>query len=153
MLLIFWTERDFNCKLLNLWTSRKISQRKTFIGVCSLFTWFNNQILNLRHRWLLTLTIFVKRPILDIWLGSDDTSRLDSSSKCVLLWKPSVVIVLLIIWSQSKTKAIPHTVFDTFIKNSSRYKTQKVSWWVFWVGDARNIHKILKIIIGTWSCL
>ena len=25
--------------------------RHTFIGMCSLFTWFNMQILNLCHRW------------------------------------------------------------------------------------------------------
>ena len=39
----------------------------------------------------------------------DDTSRLDRSSKCELLWKPSVFIVLPIIRNQSKTKTIPDT--------------------------------------------
>ena len=29
---------------------------------------------------------------------------------------------------------------ETFIKNNSQYKIQKVSKWVLWVGDARNIH-------------
>ena len=45
---------------------------------------------------------------------------------------------------------MPHTVFETFINNSSRYKTQKVLRWVPWVGDARIIHKsffLLKFFI------
>ena len=57
----------------------------------------------------------------------------------VLFWKPSVFIVLPIIQNQSKTKTILHTVFETFINNSSLYKTQKVSWWVLSAGDDRNI--------------
>ena len=93
--------------------------------------------------------------ILDVWQGSEytsgDTSKLEWSSKCVLLWKPSVFIILPIIRNQSKAKIIPHTVFETFINNNSRYKTQKISWWVVYVGDARNIHKsfFIKIVIGT----
>ena len=58
----------------------------------------------------------------------DDTSRLDRSSKCLLLWKPSIFIVLSIIRDQGKTKTIPHTIFETFINSNSRYKIQKVSW-------------------------
>ena len=58
----------------------------------------------------------------------DDTSRLDWSRKCVLLWKLSVLIVLQIIRNQSKTKPILHTVFETLINSKSRYKTRKVSW-------------------------
>ena len=57
------------------------------------------------------------------------------------MWKPIVLIVLSMIRNQGKTKTIPHTVFETFIINNSRYKTQEVSWWVLWFGDARNIHK------------
>ena len=52
----------------------------------------------------------------------DDTSRLDGSRKCLLLWKPSDFIVLTIIWHQSKTKTI-----STSLNNNSRYKTRKVS--------------------------
>ena len=81
----------------------------------------------------------------------DDTSKLDWSNECVLLWKPSVFIVLPIILNQSKSKTILHTVFETFINNSSRNKTQKVSWWVLWVRDSRNIHNsffLIKIVIG-----
>ena len=51
----------------------------------------------------------------------DETSKLDRSSKWVLLWKPGVFIALPIIQNQSKTKTIPHTVFKTFINNGSRY--------------------------------
>ena len=71
----------------------------------------------------------------------DDTSRLDRSSNSMLLWKPSVFIVLLIIRNQCKAKTITCTVFETFINKKSRYKTQMVSWWVLCVGDARNIHE------------
>ena len=50
----------------------------------------------------------------------DDKSRLDRKwlIKSVLLWKPSVFIVLPIIRNQSKTKTI-RTVFETFINNNS----------------------------------
>ena len=61
----------------------------------------------------------------------DDTSRFDRSSKCVLLWKPSVFIVLTVIQNQTKTKTVSHTIFEKFINNNPRYETQKVSWWVF----------------------
>ena len=57
--------------------------------------------------------------------------------------KPSVFIVLPIIRNQSKTKTIPRTV--------SRYKFQIVSWWVFSVGDARNIRKSLFIKNCYWN--
>ena len=80
------------------------------------------------------LTIFAKRSILDVLQGLstplDDISRLDRLIKSVLLLKPSVFIVLPIIQNQSKTKTIPHTVFETFINNNFRYKTQKAPWWV-----------------------
>ena len=61
-----------------------------------------------------------------------NTSRDLTDSVNILLWKRSVFIVLSI---------IPHTVFETFITSNSRYKTQKVSWWVLWVGDAKIIHE------------
>ena len=76
MLVIFWTVRDFciifDCrnsfisKLLNLWTANNLfnpentqssseeslkKKRQASIGISSLFTWFNMQILNLCHRW------------------------------------------------------------------------------------------------------
>ena len=45
----------------------------------------------------------------------DDSSTLDRSSKCVLLWKARVFIVLPIILNQTKTKTISHTVFEILI--------------------------------------
>ena len=51
--------------------------------------------------------------------------------KCVIVWKPSSHIGLPIIRNQSKTTAILQTFFFWDINNNSRYKTQKVSWWVF----------------------
>ena len=63
-----------------------------------------------------------------------DRSRLDRSSKCVLLWKPSVFAVFPVVRSQSKTKIVLQTVFETFTNSTCRYKTQKVSGWVLWVG-------------------
>ena len=50
---------SFNNKLKNLWTSRKFllseeslkGKRHMFIGMCSLFTRLNMQIVNLCHRW------------------------------------------------------------------------------------------------------
>ena len=99
-----------------------------------------------------SLTNFAKRSILDVWQGSEYvfgwSSRLDWSSKCVLLWKPSVFIIQS---NQSKIKIIPHTVFETFINNSFWYKTEKVSWWVLGVGDARNIHKSSFIKNNYWN--
>ena len=73
----------------------------------------------------------------------DDKSRLDRSCKCVLLWKPSVFMVLPTIRNQSKAETIPHTVFEKFINSNSRYKFQKVSQWVLWIGEARNIYNTL----------
>ena len=72
-----------------------------------------------------------------------DTSRLDRSSRCVLLWRESVSIVLPVIWNQSKIRKNWHTVFEAFINKNSQYKTQK--WCVLWVGDARNILKSFLI--------
>ena len=69
----------------------------------------------------------------------------------VLFWKPSVFIVLPIIQNQSKTKTIAHTVFQTFINNSSRYKTQKAPWWVLSAGDDRNIRKSYFITNRYWN--
>ena len=76
MLVILWIERNFwiisdcsnffNNKLKNLWTRKNFfnpantqssseeslkEKRHSFIGMCSLFTWLNMQILNLCHRW------------------------------------------------------------------------------------------------------
>ena len=44
------------------------------------------------------------------------------------------------ILNQRKTKTIMHTLFKTLINNNCQCKTQKVSWWTVWVGDAGNIH-------------
>ena len=63
----------------------------------------------------------------------------------------SVFIVLPIIQNQSKTKTIPHTVFEKFIKNNSQYITQNISWCVLWVGDARNIHRSSFIKNHYWN--
>ena len=106
---------------------------------------------------VLLLTIFEKRSIMDVWQGSEYASgwyiEIDRSSKCVLLWKPSVFIFLTII--QNQTKTVSHNIFEKFINNNSRHETQKVSWWVFWVRDARIFTRAfyIKIIIGAWSCL
>ena len=84
----------------------------------------------------------------------DDTSRLDRLSKCVLLW--SVFIVLPIIRNQRKTETISHIDLETFINSNSRYKTQKVSWWILWTGDARNVHNrffLSNIISEIWGYL
>ena len=142
----------------------------TFIGMCSLFTWFNLQILNLCHRWHRRIHIplkYLKWSLLRIWLTArsrypfsqnvssqmfysilntllDDTSTFGKSSKCVLFWKSSIFTVVPVIRDQSKTKTILHIVFEAFIGNNSRYKTQRVSWWVLWVGDARNINFFIK---------
>ena len=40
------------------------------------------------------------------------------------------MVLAIIRNNQSKTKTIPHTVFETFVNNNSRYKKEKVSWWV-----------------------
>ena len=68
MLVIFWTEHDFciisdcrnsfnnkrkNFNLANTQSSYEESLKEklhTFIGMCSLFNWFNMQIMNLCHR-------------------------------------------------------------------------------------------------------
>ena len=63
-----------------------------------------------------------------------DRSRLDRSSKCVLLWQLSVFAVFPIVPIQSKTKIVLQTVFETFTNTTCRYKTQKVSGWLLWVG-------------------
>ena len=81
----------------------------------------------------------------------EDKSKLDWSNKCVLLKKPSVFIPLPIIQNQSTYKAIPHTVFKTFINNNSWFKGQKVSRWVVWIGDARNIYKSFCIKNHYWN--
>ena len=73
------------------------------------------------------LTGFWMRP----WITHRDMT--DRKTKCF--------IVLLTIRNQSQIKAIPHTAFKIFINNNSRYQTQKVPWWVLWVGDVKNIHK------------
>ena len=75
--------------------------------------------------------------VLNMPLG--DTSRLDRSNKYVLLWKPSVFIVLPIIRNQSKTKTIPHTVLETFINNHSENKT----WWVLELGILEIFTRVL----------
>ena len=79
----------------------------------------------------------------------DDTSRLDWSNKCVLLWKPSAFS--FVIRNQSKIKTIVGTVTETIINNNSWYKTLKVSWRVFWVGDARNLHTSFFINDLCWN--
>ena len=53
-----------------------------------------------------------------------DRCKIDRSSKYVLLWKSSVFIVLSIIRNQSKTKAVPHTAFETFINNKQILNTK-----------------------------
>ena len=62
----FWLQESFNNKRKNLWTRKNIfnlantqssyeeslkEKLHTFIGMCSLFNWFNMQIMNLCHRW------------------------------------------------------------------------------------------------------
>ena len=69
---------------------------------------------------------------------------------CVIV-KTKCFIILPLIRNKSKTKAIRWTVFETFINNDPRYKTQQVSWWVLLVGDARNIHKSFFIQNHYWS--
>ena len=58
MLVIFWTEQNLDWQAQNLFnpastqSSPEVSpkvKRHTFIGMCSLVTWFNMQILNLCH--------------------------------------------------------------------------------------------------------
>ena len=73
---------------------------------------------------IITITITIDRRVLNTLL--DDISRLDKSSKFVLLGKPSVFIVLSIILNQSKTKTIPRTAFETFINNNSRCKPRNI---------------------------
>ena len=100
---------------------------------------FHLLVLNLcdrRHRLIYNLLKYLQNSscqMLDRVLNTplDDTLRLDWSSKCVLLWKLSVFIVLPIIRNQSKTKTIPHSDFETFINSISWYKTRKVSWCGF----------------------
>ena len=71
------------------------------------------------------LTIFSKRSVLDVYwvlnMPLDDTSRLDRSSKCVLLRKPSYSYYSFSNNSKSKENyyRISHTVFVTFINNYS----------------------------------
>ena len=89
------------------------------------------------------LTIFKKRSVLDVWQSSEYVSEWHIET-----WQIEqmcVIIVLPIIRNQSKPKTISHTGFKTFINNNSRYKTQKVSWWVLGIGDVRNINKSLFI--------
>ena len=96
-----------------------------------------------------------KLSILDVRQGFEYAygiqSKLDWSNKCVLLKKPSVFITLPIIQNQSTYKTIPHIVLKTFINNNSRFKTQKISWWVVWVGDASNIYKSFCIKNHYWN--
>ena len=81
--------------------------------------------------------------VLNLPLG--DTSRLEKLSKCVLIWKRSVFIVLPIIWNQSKIKAIPHTVFETFINSNSWYKTQKIH-------GGESLLELAVVHCGSFKC-
>ena len=56
--------------------------------------------------------------------GPEWHMRLDRSSKCVLLWKPSISIFLPLTRDQRKTKTILHTDFEKFINNNSWHETQ-----------------------------
>ena len=136
--------------------------------MCSLFTWFNLQILNFCHRWhghiqntlnYLKWSIFQNSKWLTVVNCFHKTPHLRYlTGFWIRLWMLSEnqVFLQFIIQNQSKTKTIPHTVFETFIKNISRYKTQKLSWWVLWVGEKLSWLEIfakaflLKIIIRTW---
>ena len=139
--------------------------------MCSLFTWFNLQILNFCHRWhghIQNTLNYLKWSIFENskWLTVVNCFHKTPHLRCltgfwIRLWMLSEnqVFLQFIIQNQSKTKTIPHTVFETFIKNISRYKTQKLSWWVLWAGEKLSWLEIfakaflLKIIIRTWTCL
>ena len=69
---------------------------------------------------------------------------------CVYCENQVFLIVLSMTGNQSKTKTILHTVSETFINTNSRYKTQKVSWWILWkiieiLHTAKDPRKTLKM--------
>ena len=73
-------------------------------------------------------------------------------TKSIILQKIwSVFVVLQLIRNQNKTKTTPHTVFEIFIDNNFRYKTQK--------GSRNRCQKysqklfLLKLLVRIWSCL
>ena len=146
--------------------------------MCFLFTWFNMQILNFQyasHRWhsriynplkylkwsvlrnkyrLEVVNYFCKalhvRCLPGFWIHLWMTHR-DLTDCANVFHCENQVFLLLIIPNQSKTKTVSHTIFETFVNDNSRYKTQKLSWWVLWVGDARNIHKTFSIKNHYWN--
>ena len=50
-------------------------------------------------------------------------------------------------------KGFSFTNIEAFINSNSHYKTQKISWWILWAGDARNINKsfFTKNNNGNWK--
>ena len=101
------------------------------------------------------LSIFAERSIVDAWQDSEYASEWHIETWEIehlsILGKLGVFIALPIIQNQSKTKTIPHAVFETSINNNSQYKTQKVSWWSFKPKMLEIFTRafLLKLIIGT----
>ena len=123
----FWLQ-----KFEKLWTSKNVfkpantqslrkeylkEERLTFIGMYSFFTFFHRRTCKpLKYlKWSVLwnmLTIFIKCSILDDWLGSEYVSGCYIETwqveQICVLWKPSVFIVLPIIWKQFCTLFLRH---------------------------------------------
>ena len=83
----------------------------------------------------------------------ESAGKLGLSSQCVLLWKPSVFIVLPIIRNRRKTKTIPHTNLNTpFLRHSlTTILNTKVK--NFHVGLFEHSHKKQHLEIRTVKLL
>ena len=82
----------------------------------------------------------------------EGTSRFDRSSSIVLLWKPSVFLVLPVIRNQSKTKTIQHTVSETFITTILDTKLKRFHGGFFKLDEILEIFArafLIKIIFRT----
>ena len=97
------------------------------------------------------LTIFGERSTLDVWQGSEYKPRWYIETSLIKLMCVIVKSSVFIVRNQSKNKTFPYTLFEKLINNNSLNKIQKVSWWILWVGDARNIHKSFFIKNHYWN--